>query len=79
MKTSKYVKVHWRDATSVDAWTPTSEITPECHMIETLGILVTENEETIVVALNHDPEGEAYSQFITIPKPWIIQRKNVKA
>lgn len=75
----KYVKIHWRDATSVDEWTDMTTISPECHMIETIGHLVIEDEDTITVALSFDAKGEAYSNFIHIPKGMVVQKKLVKA
>lgn len=74
----KLVKIVWRDATSVDAWTDATEIIPECHEIVTVGILVSENLEVISVALNRDVKGDAFSCFIHIPKAWIIKRTNLR-
>ena len=76
---SKYVKIHWRDAVSVDEWTSAADIVSESALIETLGILINETEEIITVALNHDQSNDSYSCFINIPKGWIVQRKVVKA
>lgn len=74
----KYVRIVWRDATSVDEWTDIKDIEPECHEIETVGILLYENKELITIALNHDPKGEAYSCYITIPKAWIKDIKELR-
>jgi hypothetical protein len=74
----KYIKVHWRDATSVDAWTAKEDIEPVCHLICTLGALVKESEDALVVALNHDSDEGSYSQFITIPKAWIVEKRFIK-
>lgn len=72
MKDLEYIL--WKDAVSVDPWTHIDEIEPTYHMIETFGILVAENEESIVVGLNHDTESDNYSCFIHIPKPMIVSR-----
>lgn len=69
------IRLLWLDATSTDEWTPAHEITGECHTIETVGLLVVENDECITLALNHDPEADSYSCFISIPKAWILNRK----
>lgn len=75
---AKYIQIFWRDATSVDAWTQAIHITPECHLIETVGILIAEDNKAITVALSHDPSDGAYSQFLHIPKKWIEKRSWIK-
>lgn len=72
------VRVTWKDATSVDEWTSAEEISPECHTIETVGILVAESEEILTVALNHDVSGNSYSCYINIPKAWIVSRRKLR-
>lgn len=74
----KLVRVEWFDAVSVDGWTQSSEIKPELHLIETVGILIAETDDVITVALNHDTTGDSYSCFINIPKPWIQSRKSLR-
>lgn len=71
----QYVKILWNDAVSVDAWTSAEEIIPESAVIETVGMLVTENDDIVVVALSHDTNNDKYSSYINIPKKWIIKRK----
>lgn len=74
----KYVLMRWRDAVSVDEWTDLVNIDPECHLIETVGHLIYENEDSITVALSIDPEREAASNFINVPKPWIEFRQDFR-
>jgi hypothetical protein len=79
MRKPKFLKVHWHDAQSVDGWTFKSDIEPSLAMVVTLGHLVKEDVDTVVIALNHDETNDSYSCFINIPKKWIVQRKTVKA
>ena len=74
----KHYKVHWNDAVSTDAWTPSGDIVPALALIETIGIFVKENEDVIVLALSYDTTNDNYSNFINIPKKWIVQRKLIK-
>lgn len=68
----------WRDATSSDDWCSLSELELSCHKIASVGFLLHEDEETLVLALNRDPSEEAASQVIRIPKAWILFRQIVE-
>lgn len=75
----KYIKVHWQDAQSVDAWTEKDDLKSSCALIETVGIFVGENDEALTIATNYDTTNETYSCTIHIPKGCIVQRRFIKA
>ena len=68
-------RVKWKDHVSADEWTPADAILPRNHVIESVGIIVTETDEMLVMALNFDPEGDAYSCIMHICKELIISRE----
>ena len=67
--------VVWKDAVSVDCWTDESEIEPTYHTIESAGMLVKEDEETLVLGLNQDLDSGNWSCFIHIPKGLILSHE----
>lgn len=69
--------VVWKDAVSVDDWTSAEKIVPTFHLIESFGILIDENEESLVLGLNHDTESDNYSCFIHIPKCMVMKRTEI--
>lgn len=75
----KVVFVHWQDAVSEDAWEDIEEAKKsKPHTIFTVGFLVDEDDDRILLALNWDPLGEAVSQTISIPIAWIMDQKEVE-
>ena len=66
--------VTWKDAVSVDEWTHIDEIVPTFHMIESVGMLVKEDDDTLVLGLNHDVDSGNWACFIHIPKDMIMVR-----
>lgn len=72
----KPVMVKWQDAVSSDAWEETEEAKElEPHAITTIGWLVDENKQRIIVGLNWDQDRGAVSQTIAIPKSWILEQR----
>ncbi len=69
--------VLWKDAVSVDPWTHVDEIKPTYHLIETVGFIVKESNEAVVVALSHDMNSNNYCCFIHIPKEMVVLRKKL--
>lgn len=64
--------IRWEDATSCDAWTDYIEASEmECHTIETLGFIISDSAERLVLALSCDKTEGAVSNYIAIPKSWI--------
>jgi hypothetical protein len=71
----KPIKVLWRDHVSLDEWVNWDEaIEEKLHVILSRGYLIHENNHTIYVAGNVDPEGEKVSMVMIIDKANIIER-----
>jgi hypothetical protein len=70
--------VSWKDAVSVDEWTAKADISPTFHIIRTLGFIVAETGESLVLALNHDTTADNFACFIHIPLEMIISRREIK-
>ena len=68
----------WKDAASVDAWVNSEEITPSHHLIQTAGMLITEDSETVVIGLNHDLTENNWSCFMHIPKSLIVSHVRIE-
>lgn len=70
----KPVLAVWVDAVSEDSWTDLPEAKDlELHTIHTLGFLFHEDERRILIAANWDVDRDGVSQYIAIPKSWLIQ------
>lgn len=64
----KQVLVTWIDATSQDAWGETRDVRDlTCSRIRTLGFLLDESPERIVLAASWDETGAAVAQSVAIP------------
>ena len=68
-------RVLWKDHVSEDEWVSKDSVVPRSHTIESVGIVVTETPEMLVLALNFDPEGDAYSCIMHICKELILKRE----
>ena len=69
----KAVFVTWQDAVSVDEWETLEEVQKiKLHTIHTIGFLAHQDDKTYVVAHNLDKDNGSVSQYIAIPKAWII-------
>lgn len=64
----KRVAVTWVDSCSHDGWAEIAEFKMYPAIINTLGWLIAEDPDKILVALNYDPENQMASQFIAIPR-----------
>lgn len=78
MKTDEITIIFWKDAISIDPWTHISEIEPIYHTIQTIGVLIKENDDSVTVGLNRDLLTDNFSCFIHIPKEMITFRKTIK-
>jgi hypothetical protein len=67
----------WYDASSFDDWIDISEVKPELAEIHSCGILVSENKEALVIAVNKDNTNDKVSCSMSVPKAWIKFRKNI--
>lgn len=76
MKPGDFVFVTWLDPLSEDGWVHRDEVNIKPSVIHTVGILVTNTDDMIVVSLNHDTDQDNLSCFMAIPK-CIIQNMRV--
>lgn len=77
-KTLKLVYVEWLDHVSMEAWEDLKDIENEKpHVIRSVGILINEDKDTLVIFMNADEEAERASMCMVICKPLIIYRKDV--
>lgn len=74
----KYIRIVWHDAVSTDEWTDAKEIDTGLAPIESVGMFVTENDESITIALSYDQNNEKYSQLLNVPKGWLKSRKWIR-
>jgi hypothetical protein len=73
----KAVLVEWRDANSrPPGWEPQSEVSKmELPIVRSIGWLVAEHEDRIVICL--DIQDEDCNQAGVIPRSWIVSMKDV--
>jgi hypothetical protein len=73
----KYVFVRWVDASNTSGWKDINQkesLLAEC-IVNTIGLLAAENDKSLLVALSGS--GDDILGTLTIPKGWIIKRKNL--
>lgn len=73
--------VVWKDAVSVDSWEDIGDLIKDVqlHTITTIGFVISEDKEKLMLAGNIDLHNECASCVMLIPKGWILKRKKVKA
>ena len=71
LKEYPVVRVVWYDAESSDDWQDVEGINRTVRPIRTVGYLIEETDDHIVVAQNHDPHNGKISMIMTIPNVWI--------
>lgn len=65
------VKVVWTDAESSDGWEDIRGIDRRCHEIITIGHLIEDTEDHVVIAMNLDIHNDKCSMVMVIPNFWI--------
>lgn len=75
----KLAHVKWKDANSHDnAWMNISDADSGLSVVESVGWVLVNNKERIVLLPAIDVEGEQCFGAITIPKSWIIKITDLK-
>lgn len=67
----KAVKINWIDSCASNmSWTFPSDLDGEVQPIRitTYGVIVQDNEDTLVIAQNHGIDPEQFCSLMTIPK-----------
>lgn len=79
-KKTKIIKVKWVDSSTYSQWYKKEDIEEAIvtnePIIESIGYLIFENKEKILLASNNDDE-ESFSAITSIPKCSIMETKNV--
>ncbi|HYE73564.1 MAG TPA: hypothetical protein VEF04_09535 [Blastocatellia bacterium] len=69
--------VRWVDAEAEAEWKHFSKIDMEVIPVETVGIVVKENDEMLVLGLSFDPTNNEYNGLFYIPKGMVLSRSVV--
>lgn len=70
--------IQWGDAFSIDAWTPVEEaIDGDYELVESIGFLLSENDDSVTLCLNLREEAGIVSCVMTIPKGMIKLRRQI--
>ena len=73
------VYVIWHDAVSEDDWQDLDSAKElHSHQIHSLGFLIEEDKNRIVIALSLDKENDSASQTLVIPKTWMLGMKKLR-
>jgi hypothetical protein len=72
------VLVDWTDAESEDSWSDLSTFDGVLPVVRTVGFLLIDSQDSIVVAQNFDPKNTQVSMVMTIPKGMIIRRMDLR-
>lgn len=70
------VKVSWQGSPG-SKWVESDVIWSKSHLIETIGWLVSEDEETLILALNHDFTTGLYFNKFYISKSSILRVQKI--
>jgi hypothetical protein len=72
--------IEWKDAVVDCGWEEKDKVKLECHTCFSMGLVVSENSDQIVLAATWSEEGDDFgvNNRIAIPKGWIVSRKTVK-
>ena len=74
----KPISVVWVDAVTKDEWTDLDEAKElRGHVITTMGYLIYEDKEIIIVSASYDPESGQVCQTFVIPKGWIKSKRRI--
>lgn len=70
--------IRWIDPHSEDEWQPADDLRHSFDLVNivTVGRLIHETDERLVVALNYDPNADSVSCSMIIPKSAIVDRQD---
>ncbi len=73
----KVVRVLWRDSAQHLGWVDPAEEEFKVHPIESIGFLVEENDDCIVIAASHNMTDGAvpWCQVVVIPAEAVVEKK----
>lgn len=71
------VHIQWKDSEASNEWTPTADVTDVLETTHTVGLLIKETDEFLLVALSFDPATESINSFKKIPRAAIVSTKTL--
>ena len=74
----KAIYIEWNDACTSEGWLNAEEDAFNTSKIITVGFLVEENSEQIVISASHSETTGNVLSVTVIPKGWIRKRRNIK-
>ena len=73
----KLMLVHWMDANSAAGWTDLHNFEPDHGLTFSVGWLVHEDEQCLVLAGTWDETTETFNNYIQIPKGMIKMEREI--
>lgn len=69
--------VTWLDSESECEWTPIEVLPDSLDLTHSVGLLIKETEDFLLLALSFDPGTDSINNFKKIPKPAIKERRTL--
>lgn len=69
------ILVEWLDAVSSNGWELYEETTNSPHLISTVGYLIKESEDSVLLAMAKDEESDNFNCTFVIPKGMVKEIK----
>ena len=73
----KVIMVHWYDAVSDNSWLKIDDVHPSTGLTQSVGFLVKETKEAIVLSHTYDPDSSHVNGTMEIPKALIKKRRTL--
>ncbi len=77
MENLKIVRVYWYDAETSHGWEDTKDIKAEAPLVYTVGFVVAESDDSLVIASTVDSVNQSCNGRITIPYGMISNIENL--
>lgn len=77
MKSLKVVHLIWEDSESVAEWTPREDLGERLELTHSVGFLLKETADFLLLALSFDPETDSVNNFKKIPRAAIKKRRTI--
>jgi hypothetical protein len=77
MSSMKVYHIEWLDSETLEGWTALSDVEAELSVTHTIGFLIHESNEFLLVAHSYDPGTESTNGLITIPKAAIKKSRTL--
>lgn len=71
----KVCMVHWIDPTVLTDWTSVDQLSMEMDVIVSVGLVIKESDEAVVLALSYDESVDRVNCVKIIPKSLIVTKR----